>query len=103
MNRATSRSSNQYNREERFLNHLEEYSDISPELKEELLTDFRKFEEMYNEKQLKRKNFLNMRYVLTGLLERREIPCKLYTMSNKKLELFYDKICEEIFEKMKIA
>jgi hypothetical protein len=86
----------------RFEKYLEEYDDISLDLKEDLVSDFNRFEEIYREKpvHLKRTNFPNMRFILTRLLKRREIPRQLHVMSNKKTQKNYERTLDEIFVEM---
>lgn len=94
---------NQYKRIERFELYLDNDYKLEWDVKDELMKDFRAFEEKFKEKRFTdpklkdRKNFLNLRFVATRLLKRRGVSCKLYEMSNKKSNALYEKIFDEIF------
>lgn len=77
-------------------------------LEEKILEDFKELSSLYDEvygkdkpKELKRKNFLNVQYILYQLLRNRNHACKLEdfavlkTIEKKK---FHDEICSHLFD-----
>lgn len=83
--------------------------DIS-HLEQQLVEDFRELVNLYDSihgkdkpKELDRKNFMNVQYLLFQLLRRHNHPCKIEDFSTLKTidrKLFHDNICSNLFEKL---
>lgn len=83
--------------------------DIS-HLEEQLIDDFKELVFLYDElhgkdkeKELDRKNFMNVQYLLFQLLRRHNHPCKIEDFTILKTidrKLFHDTICRNLFNKL---
>jgi hypothetical protein len=83
--------------------------DIS-HLEEQLIEDFKELVSLYDElhgkdkeKELNRKNFMNVQYLLFQLLRRHNHPCKIEDFTILKTidrKLFHDTICKNLFNKL---
>lgn len=83
--------------------------DIS-HLEDRLITDFQELVSLYDDihgkdkpKELDRKNFMNVQYLLFQLLRRHGHPCKIENFTILKTtdrKLFHDTICKNLFHKL---
>jgi len=70
-------------------------------IEDDLINDFKLFMNAYYKLKIKRKNFLNMQYILYQLLKRRGHPCDMQNFTLPKTEgckLFHDEICQKVFD-----
>lgn len=79
-------------------------------LEEQILEDFKELSSLYDSvygkdkpKELKRKNFMNVQYILFQLLKNRNHDCKLEDFSVLKTiekKKFHDEICSHLFDQL---
>ena len=72
-------------------------------LHDDLLSDYKKFKNMYYTLNMRRKNFLNVQYILYHLLKRRGHPCNAENFilpKTEKSRVFHEEVCQMVFNKL---